>query len=279
MDRRKFLKRMGIGGAGVIGVGATAGAYAYGDHRGREREVGAFRSSVVAGQGVGDARVWWSVSTEEKVLALTFDDGPTEQFTGSVLDVLDRYAVPASFFLIGEMVHRRPDDVRRAIAAGHEVANHTFDHISAAELTGDEVRRSMELGADAVAEITGDRPRWFRPVKGFLTGAVVRGAADLGHDIAIWTYGRGPERGSPDELAPDDADGVGRYMAEQVQPGAIALLHDGIGRSAFEWTGPDEGLITARRAELEALPGVIERYLDDGFRFLTVTDLIDGYGV
>ena len=67
-------------------------------------------------------------------------------------------------------------------------------------------------------------------------------------------------------------------MTEQVRPGAIALLHDGIGRSAFEWTGPDDGLVRARTAELEALPGVVERYLADGFRFLTVTELIDGYG-
>ena len=278
MDRRKFLKRMGIGGAGIIGVGGTAGAYVYGDHHGKQQEIGAYRSSVVAGQGVGDARVWWSVSTEEKVLALTFDDGPTEQFTSSVLDVLDRYQVPATFFLIGEMVRRRPDDVRRALETGHELANHTFDHLSAAELTGDEIRRTMERGADAVAEITGNRPRWFRPVKGFVTGAVLRSAADLRHDVAIWTYGRGPEAGDPGELAADDVDGVAQYMTEQVRPGAIALLHDGIGRSAFEWTGPDDGLVRARTAELEALPGVVERYLADGFRFLTVTELIDGYG-
>jgi len=278
VDRRVFLKRLGLGGAGAVAVGAPVGGYFIGDHTGEQRELGAYSTSVVAGEGRGHANIWWSVSANEKVLALTFDDGPTEQFTGRVLDVLDRYHVPASFFLIGEMVHRRPDDVRRAVDAGHEVANHTFDHYSAAKQKPDEVRRTMERGADAIATVIGHRPRWFRPVKGHITGAVLRTASDLGHDVAVWTYGRAPAAGEPDQIGDEDVEGIQRYMIEHVEQGAIVILHDGIGRSAFEWSGVDEQLVRQREAELHALPAVLERYLADGYRFLTISELIDQYG-
>ena len=279
MDRRAFLKRLGLGGAGAVAVGAPVGTYLAGDHEGEQRELGAFASSVVAGEGRGHANIWWSVDTNEKVLALTFDDGPTAQFTSRVLDVLDEYHLPASFFLIGENIHRHPDDVRRAIDAGHEVANHTFDHYSAAKQSADDLRRTMERGADAVADILGHRPRWFRPVKGHVTGALLRTASDLGHDVAVWSYGRGPAAGMPDPVGDTDVAGIERYMIDQLDPGSIVILHDGIGRSAFEWTGPDDQLVRQRDAEVQALPAVIERYLADGYRFLTISELIDGYGI
>ncbi len=278
MDRRTFLKRLGIGSAGVVGVSAPIGTYAAGHHFGESQAAGNFSASVVAGERHGRANLWWSVEAGQKVLALTFDDGPTAQFTAKVLDVLDTYHVPASFFLIGEMVNRRPDDVRRSIEAGHEVANHTFDHLSASIQTPDEIRRTMERGADAVADVLGHRPRWFRPVKGHITGAVLNSAAELHHDIAVWAYGRGPVAGSPGVLADNDVDGVRNYMIDNVFDGAIVILHDGIGRSAWEWSGPDEQLVTQRTAEVEALPAVIERYLADGYEFVTITKLIDGYG-
>ena len=259
-------------------VGAPVGTYFIGDHQGEQRELGAYASSVVAGGGRGRANLWWSVDTDDKVVALTFDDGPTEQFTSRVLDILDGYDVLASFFLIGANIDRHPDDVRRAIEAGHEVANHTYDHYSAAKQGADELRRTMERGADAVAAVLGARPRWFRPVKGHVTGALLRTATDLGHDVAMWTFGRGPAAGQPDQVDDDDVAGIQDHMIRQIEPGSIVILHDGIGRSAFEWSGPDERLVVQREAEVLALPAVIERYLDDGFRFVTVTELIDEHG-
>lgn len=274
MDRRTFLRRAGIGTAGVAAVAAPAGTYALGHHLGSRQLSGNYEQSVRAGQQRGAVNIWWSVDTTDRVLALTFDDGPTEQFSGEVLDILSRYEVPATFFLIGELVVRRPDDVRRMIAEGHEVANHTFDHFSAAIQSPDDVRRTIERGADAVAELSGDRPRWFRPVKGHVTGSVLATAATLGHDVAMWSVSRDPGL----DLAADDTAGVLRSYVDGVHEGAIVIFHDGIGRSAFEATGPDDGLVTARRTEIDALPEVIERYLAEGYRFVTTTELIDDHG-
>ena len=279
MNRRRFLTRLGIGGAGVAAVAVPGASYAAGVHVGETRLSGHYHASVRSGQQRGHLNVWWSAGGPEltdKVLALTFDDGPTKQFTGEVLDVLERYEVPATFFLIGEMVNRRPDDVRRMLDAGHEVANHTFDHHSAAIQSPDQVRRTMELGADAIASISGERPHWFRPVRGDVTGALMDAAHEIGHEVALWSVSRDP--GTGPRTADDDVDAVRGNYVDAVHEGALVIFHDGIGRSAFEVSGPDDRLLTQRRAEIDALPGVIERYLADGYRLLTVTDLIDGYG-
>jgi peptidoglycan/xylan/chitin deacetylase (PgdA/CDA1 family) len=274
MDRRTFLRRAGLGSAGVAAVAAPVGTYAFGHHLGSRQLSGNYTESVRAGQQRGAVNVWWSVDTDERVLALTFDDGPTEQFSGTVLDILARYEVPATFFLIGELVERRPDDVRRMIDEGHEVANHTFDHFSAAIQSVDDVRRTMEQGADAVARILGERPRWFRPVRGHVTGTVLATAASLGHDVALWSVSRDPGIGT----GIDDVVGVRTNYVDGVHEGAIVIFHDGIGRSAFELTGPDEELVTARRTEIEALPDVVERYLEEGYRIVTMSELLDRYG-
>jgi peptidoglycan/xylan/chitin deacetylase (PgdA/CDA1 family) len=274
VDRRQFLRRLGIGTAGVAGVAAPVGAYAIGHRQGESTVEGNYSLSVKAGQRRGAANVWWSVHTDAKVLALTFDDGPTNQFTASVLDVLGSYHVPASFFLIGELVTRHPDHVRRILDEGHEVANHTFDHYGAARQSPDETRRTVERGADAVGAISGARPRWFRPVKGEITGALLNAAAEIGHDVAVWSVSRDPGIGTAD----DDVAGVRANYIDGLHEGAVVIFHDGIGRSAFEMSGPDEQLLTQRRTELAALPDVIERYLADGYEFLGISDLIDRYG-
>ena len=274
MDRRRFLKRLGFGGAGLLGVGAPAGSYIAGRHLGEVTTTRHWASSASGGERNGHASVWWSVGTDEKKVALTFDDGPTKRFTPEVLDILDQYDVPATFFLIGELVTRRPDIVTRMLEAGHEVGNHTFDHFDAAGQSPDEVRRSMEQGADAVAKVLGDRPRWFRPVKGHITGALLNAAVDIGHDIALWSVGRGFSAQVDDA----DSEGVRRHMTSAVEPGSVMIFHDGIGRSEWDWSGPDAQLVTQRRAELDALPAIVEEILARDYEFTTLSALVDQEG-
>lgn len=279
MDRRTFVTRAGLGGAAVAAaVGIPAGAFAAGHHRGSERMTGSFRAGVSAGMRQGNVTVWWSrteptdSSTGQRTLALTFDDGPTGLFTPEVLDILERYTVPATFFVIGELVRRRPDDITRMIEQGHEVGNHTFDHHSAALQTVAEIRTTIERGAEEIENVTGEAPRWFRPVRGHITGAVLHAAADLGHEIAMWSVSRDPGVGTGD----DDVDGVRRNYVDGAHDGALVIFHDGIGRSAFELTGPDDQLVLQRRTEIAALPSVIESYLAEGYRLTTVSDLFYG---
>jgi peptidoglycan/xylan/chitin deacetylase (PgdA/CDA1 family) len=111
-------------------------------------------------------------------------------------------------------------------------------------------------------------------VRGHITGSLLTAVHELGHDLAMWSVGRGPA----ETVADDDVDGVRDHLLAAVHPGAIVILHDGIGRSAFEWSGPDERLVTQRATEVDALPAVVERYLAEGYEFVTVSELIDRPG-
>jgi peptidoglycan/xylan/chitin deacetylase (PgdA/CDA1 family) len=264
-----LLKRLGIGGAGVLGTTLPVGSYFVGVNNGEHQLQGNFSASVSAGERLGRVNLWWSVDADSKVIALTFDDGPTTQFTGQVLDILARHDVPATFFLIGEQVRRHPDLVRRIIDEGHLVANHTYDHYSAAVQSPSDVQRTVERGANAIASISGERPRWFRPVRGHITGALMQAVADAGHEMLMWSVSRG------EAAAADDVTAVREHYIETIHEGAVVIFHDGIGRSAFELTGPDDLLMTARRAEITALPAVIDRYLADGYTFLSASALVD----
>jgi peptidoglycan-N-acetylglucosamine deacetylase len=94
-------------------------------------------------------------------IALTFDDGPS-QWTAEVVEFLREHDARATFFLIGQRVRERPDDVRLILDAGHEVGSHTMTHPRLTEIGDDEVRREIQDGARAVAEVAGERPRLFR---------------------------------------------------------------------------------------------------------------------
>jgi len=94
-------------------------------------------------------------------LALTFDDGPSE-WTGAVLDLLGDHDARATFFLIGQRVRERPDDVRRILEAGHEVGSHTMTHPRLTDIPDEEVRKEIQEGARAVAEVAGEPPHLFR---------------------------------------------------------------------------------------------------------------------
>ncbi len=217
----------------------------------------------------GVQRILWSVDTDERVLALTFDDGPNPLFTARVLDVLRSRHLVATFFVIGEMVAGHPELAQRLTAAGHEVGNHTWSHQDAAGLTGDEVRDDIERGAAAVRFHLGVSPRWYRPPRGMLTGAGVHYAHRAGEQVAMWSVTRGPN-GVPAA----DADGVRSHLISSLAPGAVIDLHDGLGR----WNhSPNRGegrtLARRRKAELAALPAVLDAAVAQGYRFLTMSQL------
>jgi peptidoglycan/xylan/chitin deacetylase (PgdA/CDA1 family) len=274
VDRRTLLKRLGIGGGAALATSLPVGTYFAGFHNGEYRLDGNISADITAGQRQGHVHLWWSVasgtsSDGSKRLALTFDDGPTTQFTAQVLDILAAHNVKATFFMIGELIKRHPGLTSRTLDEGHVLGNHTYDHLSAGVQSPDEVRKTVERGADAIARFTGERPRWLRPVKGHVNGALMQAAAEFNHDLAIWSVSRGVEP------ADDDVDGVRQNYIDTIHDGAIVIFHDGIGRSAWELTGPDDQLVTQRRAEIAALPAVIDKYLAEGFEFMSLNDLID----
>ena len=264
MQRREFLSRLGLGlGSAVASATVVAGL----EDETLRRDESHWRSSVSMGMSTGSVAVRWSADRADGTrVALTFDDGPTERFTPALLDHLKAAGARATFFVIGALVERYPDLVRRAVDDGHELANHTYDHYSAAVISQAQVRDGVLRGSEAIERVTGVRPRWLRPPRGEITTATLLAAREAGLEVALWSVNRG---NGPD----GDSAGVAKNLLATLRPAAVVGLHDGIGRSS--WVGPpDSGLITRRTAELTALPVALSGWRARGYTLGTLSELI-----
>lgn len=153
-------------------------------------------------------------------VALTFDDGPDPQRTPAVLDLLARQGVRATFFVVGARAEAHPELVRRMVAEGHVVGNHSYTHswrfpLRSHGRTMEELRRTGEV----LHRITGRQPRLFRPPFGVTNPTIARAVRRLGLDPVGWsirsldTMGQSPER-------------VAARILRRLHPGAVILLHD-----------------------------------------------------
>jgi len=191
-------------------------------------------------------------------VALTFDDGPNPTWTPRILEVLHRYGVPGTFFVIGSAVSSHPDLLRAEHAAGHEIANHTFTHADLSSLPVWERRLQMQMTESAVAGVVGIRPRLMRPPYSATTSALaaaqVRGLLPVAQDGYLITLA--------DFVSEDwSRPGVGTIVANSTPPGyegGIIMMHDSGGN---------------RAETVAALQILIPRLQARGFRFVTVSDL------
>lgn len=158
---------------------------------------------------------------DKPYVALTFDDGPDVEMTPRVLDVLDRHGIKATFFLIGEQVRKYPDIVRRIIAEGHIVGNHTYTHSAKFPLSNSRsVRKEIEDAQQAVEDLVGIRMRLFRPPFGVtnpIIGDVVR---YCGMQAVGWSIR------SLDTFESRDRNAVCKRIKRKLHNGAVILLHD-----------------------------------------------------
>ncbi|MEU3830763.1 polysaccharide deacetylase family protein [Streptomyces sp. NPDC029080] len=184
-------------------------------------------------------------------IALTFDDGPDPVHTRQILRTLDRYGVRATFFCVGHHVAALPDEVRRIVAAGHEIGNHSWSHPFLPDLTPEELREQLDRTGDAVARVTGEAPVWFRPPYGALTPGVLATLEGHPTTMTLWDVdSRDWARPGPERIA--------ATVLEAAGPGSVVLLHEGAG---------DRG------QTVRALPSIIEGLLERGLEPVTVGEL------
>jgi peptidoglycan-N-acetylglucosamine deacetylase len=182
--------------------------------------------------GVGDRRH----------VALTFDDGPHPSSTPAFLELLDRLAVRATFFLLGEQAAAYPELARRIVDDGHEVALHGHGHRLLPTRSPSATRADLHRGYTSVATATGVEPRWYRPPYGVLTAAAQAAATHLGMRCVLWTdWGR-------DWTTLATPQTVYDTLTRRLVGGATILLHDTDTQSApGSW-----------RATLDALAPLVE---------------------
>ncbi len=183
-------------------------------------------------------------AAQGKVVALTFDDGPTAEWTPAVLAILRQKGVKATFCQVGENVERQPDLVRQVVADGHRLCNHTQGHDEAMRGAAPAVLDQQILGGrDAITSLGFEPPEWFRPPGGFLDDAIEAKAHESGEAVVMWTVDTEDWRHGANFLTILDK------VFRQVEPGAIVLMHDGGGkdRSATVATlGPMIDLLRAQ---------------------------------
>jgi peptidoglycan/xylan/chitin deacetylase (PgdA/CDA1 family) len=182
-----------------------------------------------------------------KVLALTFDDGPHADFTPRILAILEEKGVPATFCAIGTQVEAHPELVQQIVDGGHQMCNHTLDHVEGLEARPhDEVEHEVEGGRDAIVDATGEPPPYYRPPGGSLGPAIYEAAAEHDEAVLYWSIDpRDWKKPSRDELV--------SAVIDQLVPGGIILLHDG---------GGD------REATVAALPAIIDAARARGYTFV-----------
>lgn len=193
------------------------------------------------------------VETGEKVVALTFDDGP-DQYTREILDTLAAERVRATFFIVGEQAERHPEHTEALVRAGHQLGNHTYTHRRMVFVSAATVAAEIEP-TDALIRRAGQRGDIpFRPPTGKKLWSLPRYLAERDRTTVMWDV-------EPDSGATPAPAEIARMVREQVRPGSIVLLHP--------WYGSGRGTRAALR-------GVITGLRADGYRFVTVGELLSG---
>jgi peptidoglycan-N-acetylglucosamine deacetylase len=208
-----------------------------------------------------------SVPTNQRVVALTFDDGPNPPYTTAILDVLEREHVHATFFLVGRAVAAYPDVVRREVRDGDAVGNHTWSHGHMILWNAAQVRASLAQTDDAIFRAAGVRTRLMRPPFGARDWLVLDQARRLGYTPVMWSV----------PLPRDWEQPAPRIVADRVFPyvrnGAIIVLHDG-NRGIICAQAATSSATCLRRTEVEATRLIIDRLRGEGYRFVTVPQLL-----
>jgi peptidoglycan/xylan/chitin deacetylase (PgdA/CDA1 family) len=192
----------------------------------------------------------WRVHTERKDIALTFDDGPYPFYTPLLLHVLDRSKAHATFFVVGRSAQSFPELVMRILADGDEIGNHTFNHIPLTKLSDQQIEDQILEDGSLLRHLGGEPVTLFRPPHGRFNLHVVVIAKDLGYHTIFWSD-------SPDDVKDISPAVVVRRVVSEASPGGIILLHSG------------------EYHTIEALPVIIDRLRAQGYRFVTVSQLLD----
>ena len=198
---------------------------------------------------------------DDKVIALTFDDGPWGDQTGQVLDVLAEHGAKATFFTVGNRIEQDNGDafIKRAVSEGHQVCTHSYDHaagsgqgVNLGFMTPEEQKAEVEKGCAAIEAVTGtEASRIFRTPGGNFGDDVVKNIGPLIKAEIGWNID------SSDWRRP--GAGAIANQIEDAWPGAIVLMHDG---------GGD------RSQTIEALKLALPRLKDQGYRFITIDELL-----
>lgn len=205
--------------------------------------------------GTTKAKVYYHYKTVDPYLCLTFDDGPDKIQTPKVLSILKKYAVKATFFMLGEEVEYQKEMLKLVYNAGHQIGNHFYKHININKASKDEIRESIVSNNELIRSVIGVAPTVVRPPYGIVNENLKEVCGELGMSIIIWT----DDKDSRDWAKTPESKIISN-VTKKVSNGDIFLFHDG-----------DKSYTNT----LSAIDVIIPSLQKKGFQFVTIQTLLN----
>ncbi|MBI2335798.1 MAG: polysaccharide deacetylase family protein [Deltaproteobacteria bacterium] len=203
-------------------------------------------------------KVIHSGPTDQRLVALTFDDGPSLSATPAVLKILKENQIKATFFLIGANAERHPEIAKQILADGHLIANHTYEHQRLKALGWNQFLEDAKKNNEILFGLLGVRPKYFRPPGGFRTPWMLYQLKNHGFIPVMWNDM------TSDYRIKVDSNAIVSDLIGDLSAGAIIVLHDGLNLE----------LDPNRQNTLQALPILIHEIKKRGFQFVTLDKFV-----
>lgn len=191
----------------------------------------------------------YSVSRDDKVVALSFDAAWGNEDTQLLIDILDKYNVKTTFFVVGDWVEKYPESVKTLHDAGHEVMNHSSHHAHFSQLSDEQIVSDLTASNERISAVTGVTPTLFRCPYGEYDDHVISAVNSIGMTAVQWNVDSLDWKGI-------SADEISSRVIKNVTPGSIVLFHN------------------AAENTPQALPTIIEALLADGYTIVPVSQII-----
>ncbi|MDO4482320.1 MAG: polysaccharide deacetylase family protein [Bacillota bacterium] len=191
----------------------------------------------------------YSVETDEKVVAVSFDAAWGNEYTDDILRILDEYHARATFFLVGFWIDKYPDDVREIAARGNEIGSHSATHPDLTTCSREQIERELDQTTEKIKKTAGVVPVLFRAPYGAYDNNLINTAADRGYQVVQWDVDSLDWKDIPEEQ-------IVERVVRNVRNGSIVLFHN----NAQYVCG--------------YLPQILQKLTDDGYRVVAVGDLI-----
>ena len=189
---------------------------------------------------------------EERTIALTFDDGPHPRYTPQILALLEAYNIRGTFFMIGKNISFYPEMAKEVFRAGHEIGSHTFTHPHMLKIDAAHLREELLQTEKALSALGIPKPILFRPPEGYRTREQIACVKNAGYRMVVWSLDTHDWKSKP-------SDEIVSYVLSHVKGGDILLFHD---------------YISGQNTTIAALEELIPQLLEDGYQFVTVSELM-----
>lgn len=198
--------------------------------------------------------ILWEVKTHQKIAAITFDDGPDPVETVEILNELKKYNAKCTFFVLGKRVAAYPEVSSKVIQEGHELANHTYNHVYFKKSSEQQIIQELRQTENEIKKISGKGSKFFRPPGGIYNETVINAAKHVGLKPVLWSWHQDTR-----DWSKPGVKAITSHVLKNIRSGDIILMHDSV-----------NGKSQTRQALSIILPELKRR----GFHLVTVSELI-----